>query len=197
MTNTTISGNTSRGSAGLWILGHGAQPATANLTNVTIFGNKTWPQADFTTRGIGGALVIGDNTTGLIVNCTIAGNEAQFASGIARVSPLTVRNTLLSNLADNQYTPLNCTGSSYATPPGAGENNLQWPNGLKDDMDCTPGITRADPLLGALADNGGPTLTAAPQPGSPALAAGTDCPPTDQRGMPRGEPCTLGALEVQ
>jgi len=197
MTNTTISGNTSRGATGLWILGHGPQPATANLTNVTIFGNKTWPQADFTTRGIGSGLVIGDDTTGTLLNCTIAGNEAQFASGIARVSPLTVRNTIISNLADNQYTPLNCTGSGYADPPGTGDHNIQWPNGLKDDMDCTPGITRADPLLAGLADNGGPTPTATPMPGSPALAAGTDCPPTDQRGMPRSEPCTLGALEVQ
>jgi hypothetical protein len=74
---------------------------------------------------------------------------------------------------------------------------MQWPNGLQDDMDCTPGITRVDPLLAGLADNGGPTQTATPMPGSPALAAGTDCPPTDQRGMPRSEPCTLGALEVQ
>lgn len=197
LTNSTISGNKARSSAGLWILGHGGQQATANLTNVTIADNATWPQPDFTTRGIGGGLVIGDNTIGTIINCTIAGNDAQFASGIARVSPLTVRNTIVSNLADNQYTPLNCTGSMYADPPGTGDNNLQWPNGLQDDMDCTPGITRADPLLAPLADNGGPTQTAAPMPASPALAAGTDCPPTDQRGMPRAAPCTLGALEVQ
>ena len=25
---------------------------------------------------------------------------------------------------------------------------------------------------------------------------GTGCPPTDQRGMPRGEPCTAGAVEM-
>ncbi|MBL9105992.1 MAG: right-handed parallel beta-helix repeat-containing protein [Myxococcales bacterium] len=197
LTNSTISGNRSRGSAGLWILGHGPQQATANLTNVTIAGNSTWPQRDFTMRGIGGGLVIGDNTVGTIINCTIADNDAQFASGIARVSPLTVRNTIVSNKADNVYTPLNCTGSMYASPPGAGDHNLQWPNGQQDDMDCTPGITRADPLLAPLADNGGPTQTLAPLPGSPALAAGTDCPPTDQRGTPRADPCTLGALEVR
>lgn len=197
MTNTTISGNKARSSAGLWILGHGPQQATADLTNVTIAGNSTWPQADFTMRGIGAGLVIGDNTVGTIINCTIAANEAQFASGIGRVSPLTVRNTIISNIAENEYTPLNCTGSMFNNPPGAGDNNLQWPNGIQDDMDCTPGITRVDPLLGGLADNGGPTMTITPMPGSPALAAGTDCPPTDQRGMPRADPCTLGALEVQ
>jgi hypothetical protein len=196
ITRSTIARNTARSAAGLWILGHGEQPATADLTNVTLADNQTWPQADFTTRGIGGGLVIGDKTSGTLLNCTIAGNAAQFASGIGRASPLTIRNTLISNIAENQYTPLNCTGSSFATPPGAGDHNIQWPNGLKDDMDCTPGITRVDPMLGALADNGGPTPTIAPLPGSPALAAGSDCPPTDQRGMPRADPCTLGALEA-
>ena len=197
MMATTVARNAARSAAGLWILGHGEQQAVADLTNVTLADNQTWPQRDFTTRGIGGGLVIGDKTSGTVLNCTISGNAAQFASGIGRVSSLTVRNTILSNIAENQYTPLNCTGSSFTTPPGAGDHNVQWPSGLKDDMDCTPGILRVDPMLGALADNGGPTETVAPLPGSPALAAGSECPPTDQRGMPRGEPCTLGALKVQ
>ena len=49
-----------------------------------------------------------------------------------------------------------------------------------------------DPILGSLADNGGPTFTHALLPGSPAIDAGDDSvldPPlsltTDQRGMPR------------
>ncbi|HRI72745.1 MAG TPA: choice-of-anchor Q domain-containing protein, partial [Polyangium sp.] len=196
MTASTISNNEAEGFTGLWILGHGAAPAIADLTNVTITGNKTYSRTDFTTRGIGAGLIIGDNTTGKIINCTIVGNAAQFASGIARVSPLEVHNTIISNMADNQYTPLNCTGSAYAMPPGTGSNNLQWPNGLKDDMDCTPGIMRADPLMGNLADNGGPTKTVAPMAGSPAIGAGTQCPATDQTGKPRNAAsCTLGAHE--
>jgi hypothetical protein len=59
--------------------------------------------------------------------------------------------------------------------------------------------------LGALADNGGPTLTVLPQAGSPALDAippGTPglCEPgTDQRGEPRpaGAGCDIGAVERQ
>ena len=196
ITASTIAQNRARSSAGVWILGHGQAPAVADLTNVTITGNATWPRDPFTDRGIGAGLTIGDNTTGTILNCTIAGNDAQFASGIARATPLTIRNTIISNLADNQYTPLNCTGSSYATPPGSGDHDLQWPTGLKDDMDCVAGITRQDPLLAPLADNGGPTPTLLPMPGSPALAAGSGCPPTDQRGQPRADPCTLGAVEV-
>ncbi|MDI1432529.1 choice-of-anchor Q domain-containing protein [Polyangium sorediatum] len=196
MTASTVSNNQSEAVAGLWILGHGATPAIADLTNVTLTGNTTYPRADFTTRGIGGGLYIGDKTSGKLTNCTIVGNAAQFASGIANVSNLELHNTILHNDAENPYTPLNCTGSAYAQPPGTGTNNLQWPIGIKDDMDCTPGISRVDPLLGDLADNGGPTRTIAPQAASPAIGAGTDCPPTDQRGNPRNPAqCTLGAYE--
>jgi hypothetical protein len=63
----------------------------------------------------------------------------------------------------------------------------------------------SDPLLGPLANNGGPTLTMLPQPGSPAInngfvafAAGINF---DQRGLgfPRvvGAAVDIGALEVQ
>ena len=60
----------------------------------------------------------------------------------------------------------------------------------------TTGPLVADPLLGALSDNGGPTATMAPAASSPAVGLGTGCPPTDQRGQPRGEPCTAGAVEA-
>jgi hypothetical protein len=56
-----------------------------------------------------------------------------------------------------------------------------------------------DPKLGPLADNGGPTLTMALLPGSPAIDAGDDddAPPTDQRGHPRpvGIAADIGAYE--
>ncbi|HEU4533278.1 MAG TPA: choice-of-anchor Q domain-containing protein [Polyangiaceae bacterium] len=197
VTASTIAGNVAKGNAGLWVLGHGAQAATVSLTNVTIAGNATHERADFTQQGIGGGLVVGDNTTGTLLNCTIVGNRAQFASGVSNVSPLTLRNTIISNEARNPYTPLNCTGSSYSSPPGAGDHNLQWPQGVQDDLDCSPGIARQDPALGPPADNGGPTPTVAPQPGSPASGAGADCAPTDQRGRPRKAACTLGAYEVE
>jgi hypothetical protein len=56
-----------------------------------------------------------------------------------------------------------------------------------------------DPLLGALADNGGPTLTMALLDGSPAIDAGdsTGAPLVDQRGLPRDELPDIGAFEVQ
>jgi hypothetical protein len=62
-----------------------------------------------------------------------------------------------------------------------------------------------DPRLGPLQNNGGPTLTMALLPGSPAIDAGdnTDAPPWDQRGpgFPRITPddpiIDIGAFEVQ
>jgi len=62
---------------------------------------------------------------------------------------------------------------------------------------CTSSVIIADGDLGPLQNNGGVTGTLAPPATSPALAKGTGCPETDQRGEPRKSPCTLGAYEVQ
>jgi hypothetical protein len=71
-----------------------------------------------------------------------------------------------------------------------GGSNLQFP--AEDTSDpknqlCTASIVLADPLLGALAFNGGTQRTLALNAASPAMDAGVDpdCPATDQRGMPR------------
>jgi hypothetical protein len=55
-----------------------------------------------------------------------------------------------------------------------------------------------NPNLGTLVDNGGPTRTQAPNPGSPAIDRGGTCPETDQRGFFRAPaaPCDAGAVEV-
>jgi hypothetical protein len=55
----------------------------------------------------------------------------------------------------------------------------------------------SDPLLAALADNGGNTRTHALLPGSPAIALVTSrCRDTDQRGEVRERPCDSGAFEA-
>lgn len=60
----------------------------------------------------------------------------------------------------------------------------------------------ADPRHGTLANNGGPTQTLAPAPGSPAIDVADTCagtiPATDQRGYQRwaGAAPDLGAYEV-
>ena len=60
-------------------------------------------------------------------------------------------------------------------------------------------IVEGTPLLGPLTDNGGPTRTHAPRPGSPVIDAGgcSTAVPTDQRGVARpAAGCDLGAVEA-
>jgi uncharacterized repeat protein (TIGR01451 family) len=60
-------------------------------------------------------------------------------------------------------------------------------------------LQNTDPLLGPLANNGGPTQTHALLPGSPAIDAGGECIAfPDQRGVvrPQGAACDIGAYEL-
>ena len=133
---------------------------------------------------------LGNPVTGTMVNCTIANNKATASgqvSGAIFGDGLTLTNTIIANNTA-QYDP------SCEAPPLAGSaGNLQWPSGSL----CTTSPTVADPMLGALGSNGGPTATMLPAAGSPAAGLGTtDCPTTDQRGNPRSTPCTAGAVEL-
>jgi hypothetical protein len=88
---------------------------------------------------------------------------------------------------------------------GQADGSTGFSNGVNGDL---AGSTNApiDPLLGPLADNGGPTFTMALLHGSPALEAGNDAvlrPPyalkNDQRGFARrsGSHVDIGAFEFQ
>lgn len=116
---------------------------------------------------------------------------------------------------------LTLSNSIVAMPPGrtdpactkaSGGNgfyaNLQGTNNLFSDGSCPAtgtGNQIGDPKLGALADNGGPTLTFLPLAGSPAIDQGSNalCLARDQRGLPRlsgsgpAASCDIGAVEVQ
>lgn len=197
ITRTSIVRNAARSAASLWVVDHGPEaPALLHLENVTIALNRTYERADFTMRGVAAGLNIGGNTTGDVVNCTITGNEGQFGSGIWNVSPLTVRNTLIANVAENQYTPLNCSGSMYRTPPATGSHVVQWPTGLTvaDDMDCIVGVVRVDPRMSALDETGDLPVM---RPTATGLPSGTDCPAIDALGAPRDTTtCSIGAVEL-
>jgi hypothetical protein len=111
--------------------------------------------------------------------------------------------------ADRQGTPVGRPGD---TPGPAGvrvQEFLGWPQGSADLVDHSAfrGLVTANPGLGTLANNGGPTQTVALLPGSPAIDAGTAffafgfLPSTDQRGDPRpdvpGTNPDIGAFEFQ
>lgn len=156
------------------------------LSNCTFSGNSA-------TFGAGGAIFTSNYGVMTVTNCTISGNTAQAVGGVyvGVGGVVTLRNTIV---ADNRPGG-NCGG--YPITDGGG--NLSWPG------TACPGVN-ADPLLGLLQDNGGPTWTMAPGPGSAAINAGIDAicagapvDSLDQRGVsrPQGSHCDIGAVEQQ
>src|SRR5439155_17380549 len=122
---------------------------------------------------------------------TIAGNQHAFpGAGIA--GAISLLNTIV---ADNFS---NCAG--VITSLG---HNLSSDNSC--NFAATGDMNNANPKLGSLRYNGGPTLTRGLLPGSLAIDAGDNngCPPTDQRSVPRlidGDfdgfaQCDIGAYE--
>ena len=171
MTASTISSNMAHYGGGLW-MGHAA---IAKIVNVTIASNK----ADQ-----GGGIWIAGQVTGTLTNTTIAGNDVN-PGGYAPAIFGGDTNTALVNTVV-------VGGGCKDKPIGGMGANLQFPD---SGAPCTGSIKIADPMLGPLQDNGGPTHTMLPAAGSPAIGAGTNCAATDQRGMPRPASCTLGAVE--
>jgi hypothetical protein len=176
--SSTISGNTALTQSGGGI----GNAGTATLTNVTASGNWAAQYA-------GG---VGNNGGSLTINSsTITGNTATLGGGVSNRpgSMADLKNTVVAN---------NAAGDCDGTITSTGHN-------LDGDNTCNltaagdlPGV---NPLLGPLAENGGPTQTHALLPGSRAIDAGSpDCPPpyTDQRGVvrPQGAACDIGAFEL-
>ena len=84
----------------------------------------------------------------------------------------------------------NCAGSKIAS----GGGNMD--DGSTCGFDQLTDVSNRDPMLGPLADNGGPTMTLALLPGSPAIGIGKGCSAKDQRGAPRRGSCDSGAYEL-
>jgi hypothetical protein len=186
--NSTVSNNSSPSCGALQ-----ADGSTLALTNVTLAGN-------IATKGIGGAICIFSNG-GTLTNCTLAGNEANGGSSYSNYygaaifgGGLTLLNSILSDNAT-----MNSMGRMTCAATENGARDLQWPAnkvvGGSPDSPCVTGIAFADPMLGPLADNGGPTQTMAPAAAAAVVQIGTACPSSDQTGKMRGSPCTIGAVE--
>ena len=128
-----------------------------------------------------------------VVSCTIADNTAFFEGGGMDLYPsaaLTLANTIVAG----NSAPVGPDISGAITSQG-GVNLLSSTSGLSGAF----GGIVADPLLGALRLNGGPTLTMLPSAGSPAINAGGTTPfDADQRGLARvvGGTADIGAVET-
>lgn len=151
----------------------------AAITNDTIAGNQAT---------MGGGVWVAGGVTGTLLDVTIANNAGNGIAG--GDTGLVLQDTLV---AGNTHGSMEGEGACDHTHGGAGVN-MAFPS--DSSSPCTASVVVADPQLGALKDNGGPTFTMAPAAGSPAAGKGTGCPPTDQRGHARQSPCTLGAYEL-
>jgi hypothetical protein len=152
---------------------------TVEITNSTITGTSFNAAPGFDHPVVMGTLVIATNST-------IAYNAWGGLGGEVSTVRVVLRNTILSNNGGK-----NCPLSGGATLVREGTN-------VSDDDTCggPSDIIIADPKLGPVANNGGPTMTRALLAGSPAINAGTNCSvAVDQRYMARDTKCDLGAFE--
>ncbi len=201
VTGCTISDNSAAGGYHLILLpgtpgyGYGTgsgggitNSGSLTVTNSTISGNSASGGS-----GIGGGV---DNSGSLtLTNSTLSGN---MASGGVVFSAFgrTLYGTGSGGGIDNSGT-LSVIMNIFANPVGgnlvteSGGVVVSHGHNLFSDkpavsLDPTD-LVNTNPLLGPLADNGGPTFTQALLPGSPAIDAGVAVPgvTTDQRGVPR------------
>ena len=182
---TTISGNTTSGrGGGVYLFG---TDAPLSIENSTISANHA---------GQGGGIYLYNASNISIQNSTIVSNTAATGAGGVEVEkhmvPITdtiIAGNVVSGGADIsgtfqlRYDLVQITGTATITDAGGNLFGL-------------------DPLLGPLANNGGPTLTHLPAANSPVLNAGDPAfappPATDQRGDPRvvGGQVDIGAVEL-
>lgn len=194
---STIWGNSTAHWGGGFSQASNCASGSVNISNSTISGN--------TTGGAhGGGLWL--SCTADLTNVTVANNDAPTSPGDGihvEIGTTTLSNTIVAN-----------NGTQNCNVRESAQNDTFLVSGmynLSSDGTCfTPGgsdLTNTNPLLGPLADNGGPTMTHALAASSPAVdgVAATDCPPpaTDQRGKTRpaegdGEApslCDIGSFE--
>jgi predicted outer membrane repeat protein len=132
----------------------------------------------------------------VIKNSTFSGNSSTSGGAVQNKSgTLSLANTIVANSLSgwNCYGPIMNGGNNIDSGVTCG-----WVNGSAGSM------TSTDPVLGQLADNGGPTWTFALLAGSPAIDGITynkpnHAPLTDQRGVsrPQGAGYDIGSYEAQ
>jgi len=204
VTSSTISGNQALGGGGIMIGGIGS------ITRTTVSGNTA------TAAGGGGGVL----NTGVLTlsTSTVSGNVAPFGGGVYNGgatygwsgSLTVVDSTITANsgggLGNDTGVIATVTnsivGGQTAGPDCAGTITSGGYN-LASDATCAWSATgdaqSTNPLLAALAWNGGSVLTHLPQLGSPAINTGKPgCTGIDARGFtrPRNGACDKGSVEA-
>ena len=178
ITNSTLSGNTAAYGGGIYNNIDTLNTALAIITNSTLSGNS----ATNTGGGIYNADTVSVGSVATVTNSTIVYNDAPNGANIFN-SPngtVSVENTIVANPV---VSGTNTSGSINQSP----------------DFNLIQGVL---PLLGPLANNGGPTMTHALLPGNAAIdtGGGSMTLGSDQRGAPYdrvvGIAIDIGAFEA-
>jgi len=187
--NVTLSGNHCPENRGGGAYISAGVPDSVDLINVTVSGNSALT---------GGGLYLFLSGFFNLRNVTVADNTAPIVSGI--IGDFTVRLNYFNVLVSN-----NDCGYISAIPV-SNDHSMEGPTDTCFVPGTGDGRGIPDLMLGPLADNGGPTITHALLPGSPAIDAAldADCPADDQRGFGRpvdgdGDSiarCDVGAFEA-
>jgi hypothetical protein len=164
----------------------------ATLTNCTISNNRSG-DGGLGFSGSGGGISAKSELT--LINCTVCNNrigepgqeELLYGNGGSgggiEAKGVNIKNTIIANnLANSKDNGPDCWGEINSL----GYNLIEDINGCTITGNLTGNITGQDPMLGSLADNGGPTQTHALLPGSPGIDGGNS--PgiyEDQRGYTR------------
>lgn len=171
---------------------------TLQINSSTFSGNQAYLGGGIHYAGV-------SKINGQIRDATITLNKAHNGGGILWTGALSWNSRL--DLGNTILTDNNAAGAGpdcfvqQSTDPDRQIQSLGF-NLLGDDSDCgfataASDRVRADPRLGPLADNGGPTLTHKPARNGAAVDHGGNCLARDQRGVARpvGTACDVGAVE--
>ncbi|MCC5954249.1 MAG: CSLREA domain-containing protein [Acidimicrobiia bacterium] len=202
---STIAGNETGGEDGGFGAGIAGRNSSLTVVDSTISGNQNNLE--------GSALWWANGETMLVRNSTISGNVSAWQDDPVIWAPgIVIESSTVVGPGPLLGGPSTVLGTVlWATSGGVCQFGTVTSGGGNVASDTSCGLTAAgdvqgvDPLLGPLADNGGPTFTHLPLVGSPlldALAVGTAdlCDGTidaDQRGVarPQGSGCDVGAVE--
>jgi hypothetical protein len=211
--DSTISGNSGQSDAGGGVYTYqngGKTPGNLTVIDSTISGNFAFSAGGGIACGFSGLTIINSTISGnsagdygggiangslglMIVNSTVSGNSATTCGGVCG-GTVEIGNTILNaNAAGNINGTVTSQGYNLSSDDAGG-----LLNGPGDQINT-------DPLLAPLQDNGGPTFTHLPLPGSPAIDAGdpsfTRPPFHDQRGScfyrVFGRRIDIGSVETQ
>jgi len=158
----TLSGNVSSDTGGAITNKAGA---TVIMTQCTLSGNAT--QAE------GGAFF--NQGTATLAHCTLKDNAAAMGAGIFNESTMTLARSLVRDGSGG--------GNDIQTTTDMDLVGVSFAGSTTGNFVGSGSINNSDPLLGSLADNGGPTKTHALLAGSAAVDLGVTTFKFDQRGV--------------